>query len=189
MMTDWIPAGQVYNHVLAIEIVPDTTRKKLTDQIQRGELPAKDDTGSVVPASFWMTRGHNAGIEFDFAKGTATRRDYPISGPANTEWAPLSVRTLKGLQFSARHLFAAWPEASAPKEDATILRKGIGGAPTKYDWATAAGYMAGYVIENDYPTKNEATNVLAKWFKDQGHEPDRRDLQKFIAALYLLRKS
>jgi len=63
------------------------------------------------------------------------------------------------------------------------IRKGAGGAPTKYDWPSAAAFMAAYIVDND-PKRAEATKVLEQWFADQGLDPDRRELQRFMAALF-----
>jgi hypothetical protein len=187
-MSDWMPADQAYNHVLAIEIVPDTTRKKLTDQIKRGELPARDHTGSVVPASFWNTGGQNAGIEFDFAKGTATRKDYPISGPANAIWEPNNVQTVKGLEFSAKHLFTAWPNPTETQPDgqaSSPVRKDPRGARLDLRWESILIEAARFMYSKQEAGK--LVDVIAhvrKWLNEPNETISDTSLKEHLSPLW-----
>lgn len=70
-----------------------------------------------------------------------------------------------------------------------VVKKNTGGRPPKYDWAAAGGYIAGFIVENDYPSQTKAVEILAKWFSDRGNEPDTRDVERFIASMYEHRKT
>jgi hypothetical protein len=45
--------------------------------------------------------------------------------------------------------------------------------------------MAGYVVENDYPERQaDLVRVVLAWFKERGRQPDNRDVEKFVRAMY-----
>ena len=77
---------------------------------------------------------------------------------------------------------AATNAASSPSPLPSVK---VGGAPTKYDWPGAAGYMASYVIENDYPERQAIlVRAVLDWFKERGRQADKRDVEKFVKAMY-----
>ena len=53
------------------------------------------------------------------------------------------------------------------------------GRPAKYDWATAAGHMAGYIVEND-PQSARVIEELKNWFDTGGQTPDHSEIEKFV---------
>jgi hypothetical protein len=64
--------------------------------------------------------------------------------------------------------------------------RGKGGRPPVHEWPKAAGFMAGYVIENDYPADQaDLVRVLLQWFEQKrGKVPDRRDVERFVEGMY-----
>ena len=64
--------------------------------------------------------------------------------------------------------------------------KNKGGHPGKWDWAGAAGFASGYIVENDYPsTQGEMEKLIANWFiTTAGECPDDRQIERFVSALY-----
>lgn len=95
------------------------------------------------------------------------------------QWCERLISELKAIAGEIEMRPPAPPSAPPPS------RKGVGGAPTKYSWAEASGYMTQYFVENDYPkTKAEAEQVLTDWFAERGEVPDKRDIQKWIAEAW-----
>lgn len=75
------------------------------------------------------------------------------------------------------------PEDPVPKSRS-------GGRPAKHDWAEAAGFAAGFVAENDYPsTQAELERQIAAWFRStKGSMPDESEIARFVRAMYGTRK-
>lgn len=195
-MSEWLTPNEALQHVVAIEMNPLVAKQKIIQEIKRGTVPAKAATyssGSLASTEHFLPPDHlrqgNVSVDLNFDSGEAriTHHNFVMGQP------PFSVGHATGLVLGRRQLLKIWPEQPQPIKEpdhpVLVVRRGAGGAPTKYDWASAAGYMAGFIVENDYPMKAEATTILSKWFADSGFEPDKRDLQKFIAALYEQRKN
>jgi hypothetical protein len=86
-------------------------------------------------------------------------------------------------QSSSAGNTAATDTATSPSPSLPSVK--VGGAPTKYEWPGAAGYMAGYVVENDYPERQaDLVRVVLDWFKERGRQPDSRDVERFVRAMY-----
>ncbi len=114
----------------------------------------------------------------------------------NLEWMPnpqrISVRNFaysdaayRCVDVRSLDVLALWPvagTAAIPKP----VNKNQGGRATIHDWAAAAGYMAGYVVENDYPaTQAVMVQATIKWFdRHRGKAPDSRDVERFVKAMY-----
>jgi hypothetical protein len=118
-MTQWTPADQAFEYVLAIELVEDVARRKLHERIQKGEIPGraskltfagKDQVDVIVPSNFWNTGGQNASVVIDFATRSAVRKYYSFFQRANTPIVPESISYAYGLEFSTRHLQECFPQ-------------------------------------------------------------------------------
>jgi hypothetical protein len=73
-----------------------------------------------------------------------------------------------------------------PQGALNIKPIGAGGAPQKYDWPKAAGYMTAYLVENDYPDEQaHLVRLMLDWFKNEhGKAPDKRDVERFVKEAY-----
>lgn len=182
-------ASEAYSYVLRQEMNPSTVRSKLVAAFFDGSLPAKmtgyrigdNHQGEVFFRKLDLFETIDPWFEIDFTKGEGR---LPIRGAAG---GIVQTATFSDVLVSRRHLLKLWPEPAPTLATQTKLdsRKGVGGAPTKYDWAEAGGYMGQYVAENDYPsTKAAAVKVLEAWFEDRNQRPDKRDLEKFVDKLW-----
>ena len=57
------------------------------------------------------------------------------------------------------------------------------GAPTKYAWAAAAGYVAGFIVNND-PSRAEVSKALKIWFESRNEQPDPSEVDKFVTEIF-----
>ncbi len=119
----------------------------------------------------------------------------PTLGPAAGAWVTSSEYGVPPLvRFAMCDIDRLWSDGAAPtpapdQETARVPdvgnATGKGGRPTKYDWAAAGGFIAGYIAENDYPeVQADLEKALKKWFGKRGGSPDKRDIERFVAEAY-----
>jgi hypothetical protein len=200
MKSPWIAMAEAFDHVLAIELHPGFAKEKLASEIQSGSIPAKAEhyyetectraEGNPIPP---VKRDYFLPVRDINAKKGEIRVDLESSGLIILFLGRFTQNPWKdycgyasNVMLGREQLLQRWPEkAISPLSKPVPSRKGIGGKPTKYDWAGAGGFMAWYITENDYPaTQSELTKVLAKWFEDREQQPNKRDMERFVAALY-----
>ena len=135
-MTAWIPSKAAFEHVLSLELEPETAHKKLATHIQKGRIPCRDGNANVMARAVWANvRNHRL---FDFQKGEVMiiggPYPYPPPPPPPRPARQSQELILTGLELSATHLHEIWPPlfthagaavpALVPKP---AVRKGAGG--------------------------------------------------------------
>ncbi|MCJ2105359.1 hypothetical protein MKK70_08175 [Methylobacterium sp. E-041] len=95
----------------------------------------------------------------------------------------------EGLQVFRKHVELLWPVAGASKVMVTNP-KARAGRPMKYEWSRLAGFIAHYIVQNDYPKKRSILNQVAcLWFEENGGYPDKREIERFVEELYRYKAS
>lgn len=190
-MTGFLPVGYQPLKDAAATVGIDRLGSALAGGVRRAFV--LDPWGELRPldAEFW--RGGDAAEAME--KGTLPKKPRNGSRPYQYGGCQILVKSLQPhsgtktanamlakVADDQRKKTAEPPPADAPK-------KRGGGRPFKYDWPAAGGYIAGYVVENDYPSQAEAAAILMKWFSDHGKTPDERDVERFIETMYSHRKT
>ena len=186
-MSKWITAKEALDHVLQHELSPKVAQSELEGRFRDGSVPARMSCDGVEVFFFpdWSHRSFR--INYDDGSGAAYCLNQLKPGRGGVSvYQPVEFAEFTSLEVSRAHLLKIWPEGSGHSEKSTTPsnRKGVGGAPTKYDWAAAAGALACFLTEYDFPSQGEAVKALSSWFDRAGHQPDKRDVERFVSAAY-----
>lgn len=127
-----------------------------------------DGTQTLIPSKAWGAE-HASGA---LAAGRWLDPEV-AAGAERADWPKLYER--------GRLLFIAFEPAQPAVDEGG--KRGRGGAPTKYEWASAGGAAANFISDSD-PTAAELSSFMRSWFRNQGYDadkPDQRDLERFVA--------
>jgi hypothetical protein len=89
--------------------------------------------------------------------------------------------------FVLSQLLAEFPVTAAVRVEVPptdTAPKNVGGAPIKYDWARASGYLFRYRDDYNPQHQAEAVAALQRWFAKRGKVPHQRDLEKFVSEAF-----
>ncbi len=188
-MTGFLPVGYQPLKDAAAAIGAERLGSALAGGARRAFV--LDPWGELRPldAEFW--RGRDAAEAMEI--GALPKKPRNGSRPYQYGGCQILVKSLPQPDNRAKAANAMLAKIVDDQKKATIeppaTKKNSGGRPPKYDWAAAGGYMAGFIVENDYPSQTEAVEILAKWFSVRGKEPDKRDVERFVASMYEHRKT
>lgn len=190
-----------YFHSKGIDVAKKrAATDKLVISLRRGELIARAETwghkdkhialyiGNTacdLPAELWNS---DPGI-LENNKIT-WRKKFPMEGdmirPEDYEFA-------HGVHVSRSAVERIWPLSETSEATANTInsvgtgkKARSGGRPTTHDWAQASGFVASYIVENDYPTvQADLERKLIEWFeRTSGKSPDVSDIKRFVRAMY-----
>ena len=174
----WISVDTALDIISSSGIPAPVANDQLGSALRAGDVQAKailfyenkadhaTERQVLLPATFW---------------------DYAQSKGFNLWWLPQWCEwngrkselgsLVQGIELPDADIRRIWPKHNA--------EKAAGGRATTHDWAAAAGFAAGYIVVNDYPSKADMVRTLVTWFSEyRGRSPDKREVERFVATLY-----
>ncbi len=198
MSARWITLQQAYQRAIEIEGVPELAFQKLCASLEAGRiegraLPRETTYASACKGTsvfalnfeFWQTV-----VQLSFFHDVLEIEEHPDNQlMVGREFFSLSKWKIAlanadcetSLSGDDAPLRAQTDLTTSPR---SVDRRNAGGAPQKYDWAGAAGFLVTLLMNED-PKEGDAVKALEDWFAKAGREPAEGEPRKFVKKVFV----